>query len=117
MTFESLMVFTGNANPALADEVVRDLHIPLGRATVGRFSDGEVMVELLENVRGQDAFILQSTCTPTTENLMEVVLMADALKRASAGRITAAVPYFGYARQDRRPQSARVAFAPPSSAF
>ena len=111
MTFESLMVFTGNANPALADEVVRDLHIPLGRATVGRFSDGEVMVELLENVRGQDAFILQSTCTPTTENLMEVVLMADALKRASAGRITAAVPYFGYARQDRRPQSARVAIS------
>ena len=111
MTFENLMVFTGNANPSLAAEVVKDLHIPLGRARVGRFSDGEVMVELLENVRGQDAFILQSTCMPTTENLMEVVLMADALKRASAGRITAAIPYFGYARQDRRPQSARVAIS------
>ncbi len=111
MTFESLTVFTGNANPSLAEEVVRDLHIPLGRSTVGRFSDGEVMVEILENVRGQDTFILQSTCTPTTENLMEVVLMADALKRASAGRITAAIPYFGYARQDRRPQSARVAIS------
>ncbi len=105
------MVFTGNANPSLATEVVRDLHIPLGRARVGRFSDGEVMIELLENVRGQDAFILQSTCMPTTENLMEVVLMADALKRASAGRVTAAMPYFGYARQDRRPQSARVAIS------
>ena len=111
MAFDSLMVFTGNANPALAEEVVKDLQIPMGRAKVGRFSDGEVMVELLENVRGQDAFILQSTCTPTTENLMEVVLMADALKRASAGRITAAIPYFGYARQDRRPQSARVAIS------
>ena len=111
MAFDSLMVFTGNANPALAEEVVKDLQIPMGRAKVGRFSDGEVMVELLENVRGQDAFILQSTCTPTTENLMEVVLMADALKRVSAGRITAAIPYFGYARQDRRPQSARVAIS------
>ena len=111
MTFENLMVFSGNANLALAEEVVKDLQIPLGRAKVGRFSDGEVMVEILENVRGQDAFILQSTCTPTTENLMEVVLIADALKRASAGRITAAIPYFGYARQDRRPQSARVAIS------
>jgi len=81
----------------------------LGRATVGRFSDGEVMVELLENVRGKDVFVLQSTCAPTNDSLMEVMVMVDALKRASAGRITAAMPYFGYARQDRRPRSARVA--------
>jgi ribose-phosphate pyrophosphokinase len=103
------MVFTGNANPKLAEAVARHLHIHLGRATVGRFSDGEVMVELLENVRGRDVFVLQSTCSPTNDNLMEVMVMVDALKRASAGRITAAMPYFGYARQDRRPRSARVA--------
>jgi ribose-phosphate pyrophosphokinase len=103
------MVFTGNANPKLAEAVARHLHIHLGRATVGRFSDGEVMVELLENVRGRDVFVLQSTCAPTNDNLMEVMVMVDALKRASAGRITAAMPYFGYARQDRRPRSARVA--------
>jgi ribose-phosphate pyrophosphokinase len=106
---DSLMVFTGNANPKLAEAVARHLHIHLGRATVGRFSDGEVMVELLENVRGRDVFVLQSTCAPTNDNLMEVMVMVDALKRASAGRITAAMPYFGYARQDRRPRSARVA--------
>jgi len=111
MAYDSLMVFTGNANPALAADVVRHLNIPLGRATVGRFSDGEVMVELLENVRGKDTFVLQSTCTPTNDSLMEVLLMVDALKRSSAGRITAAVPYFGYARQDRRPRSARVAIS------
>lgn len=103
------MVFTGNANPKLAEAVARQLGIKLGRATVARFSDGEVMVELLENVRGKDVFILQSSCAPTNDNLMEVMVMADALKRASAGRITAAMPYFGYARQDRRPRSARVA--------
>jgi len=103
------MVFTGNANPKLAASVAQHLHIHLGRATVGRFSDGEVMVELLENVRGKDVFVLQSTCAPTNDNLMEVLVMVDALKRASAGRITAAMPYFGYARQDRRLRSARVA--------
>ncbi len=109
MSYDSLMVFTGNANPKLAEAVVQQLGITLGRATVDRFSDGEVMVELLENVRGKDVFILQSSCAPTNDNLMEIMVMADALKRASAGRITAAMPYFGYARQDRRPRSARVA--------
>ncbi len=104
----SLMVFTGNANPKLASDVVRRLGISLGSATVGRFSDGEVNVELLENVRGKDLFILQPTCAPTNENLMELLVLVDALKRASAARITAAIPYFGYARQDRRPRSARV---------
>jgi ribose-phosphate pyrophosphokinase len=104
-----MMVFTGNANPVLAQEVVAHLAIELGKATVGRFSDGEVMVELLENVRGKDVFVLQSTCFPTNDSLMEVMVMVDALRRASAGRITAAIPYFGYSRQDRRPRSARVA--------
>ncbi len=104
-----MMVFTGNANPKLAQDVAKYLHIHLGRATVGRFSDGEVMVEILENVRGKDVFVVQSTCAPTNDSLMEVMVMVDALKRASAGRITAALPYFGYARQDRRPRSARVA--------
>src|SRR6188768_1714101 len=111
MAYDSLMVFTGNANPKLAHDVVRHLNIRLGRATVGRFSDGEVMVEINENVRGKDVFVLQSTCQPTNDNLMELILMVDALKRASAGRITAAIPYFGYARQDRRPRSARVAIS------
>src|SRR5574342_530933 len=105
---DRLMVFTGNANPRLAQSVVQHLNIPLGRATVNRFSDGEVMVEIDENVRGRDVFVLQSTCAPTNDNLMELMIMVDALKRASAGRITAAIPYFGYARQDRRPRSARV---------
>jgi ribose-phosphate pyrophosphokinase len=109
MPFERLMVFTGNANPKLAADVAKRLNLPLGRATVGRFSDGEVLVEILENVRGCDVFILQSTCAPTNDNLMELMIMADALKRSSAGRVTAAIPYFGYARQDRRPRSARVA--------
>jgi len=108
MAYDSLMVFTGNANPRLAADVVRRLNISLGRATVGRFSDGEVNVEILENVRGKDVFVLQCTCSPTNDNLMELLIMADALKRASAGRITAAIPYLGYARQDRRPRSARV---------
>ncbi|MFZ4553059.1 MAG: ribose-phosphate pyrophosphokinase [Betaproteobacteria bacterium] len=105
------MVFAGNANPQLATAVTQNLGIPLGRAHVGRFSDGEVTVELLENVRGKDVFVLQSTCAPTNDNLMEMMIMVDALRRASAGRITAAVPYFGYARQDRRPRSARVAIS------
>ncbi|MDP2784886.1 MAG: ribose-phosphate diphosphokinase [Sulfurimicrobium sp.] len=108
MAYGSMMVFTGNANPRLAEEVVKHLNLPLGRAVVGRFSDGEVMVELMEHVRGKDVFVLQSTCMPTNDTLMEVMVMVDALKRASAGRITAAIPYFGYARQDRRPRSARV---------
>jgi ribose-phosphate pyrophosphokinase len=111
MAYDSLMVFTGNANPRLAEDVVKHLNIPLGRATVGRFSDGEVMVELLENVRGKDVFVLQSICMPTNDSLMEVMLMVDALKRSSAERITAAIPYLGYSRQDRRPRSARVAIS------
>jgi ribose-phosphate pyrophosphokinase len=111
MAYESLMVFTGNANPLLAHSVVRRLNIPLGAASVSKFSDGEIMVELLENVRGKDCFVLQSTCAPTNDNLMEILLMVDALKRASAARVTAGIPYFGYARQDRRPRSARVAIS------
>ena len=108
MAFENLMIFTGNANPGLADAVARHIGLPLGRATVDKFSDGEIMVEILENVRGKDVFVLQSTCSPSNDNLMELLIMVDALKRASAGRITAAIPYFGYARQDRRPRSSRV---------
>ena len=104
-----MMVFTGTANPKLAKKVAKHLGLELGRATVDRFSDGEVMVELLDNVRGKDVFVLQSTCAPTNDSLMEIMVMVDALRRASAGRITAAIPYFGYARQDRRPRSARVA--------
>ncbi len=104
-----MMVFTGNANPALARKVASRLYLSLGNADVGKFSDGEVAVELKENVRGKDVFILQSTCAPTNDNLMELIVMIDALRRASAARITAVVPYFGYARQDRRVRSARVA--------
>jgi ribose-phosphate pyrophosphokinase len=111
MAFDNLMVFTGNANPKLAQKVAQRLNIQLGKATVSKFSDGEVMVELLENVRGKDVFILQSTCAPTNDTLMELLIMADALRRSSAARITAAMPYFGYARQDRRPRSARVAIS------
>ncbi len=103
-----LMVFTGNANPELAQLVADQLHLPLGDADVGQFSDGEVAVEINENVRGADVFIIQSTCQPTNDNLMELIVMIDAMRRASAGRITAVVPYFGYARQDRRVRSARV---------
>ena len=109
MAYGDMMVFTGNANPLLAEAVVGHLNIDLGKAMVGRFSDGEVMIELLENVRGKDVFVLQSTCAPTNDNLMEVLVIVDALRRSSAGRITAAIPYFGYSRQDRRPRSARVA--------
>jgi ribose-phosphate pyrophosphokinase len=111
MVNENLMVFTGNANPDLAKGVVRHLGIALGKAHVSRFSDGEIVVEINENVRGKDVFVLQSTCAPTNDHLMELMLMVDALKRASAGRITAAIPYYGYARQDRRPRSARVAIS------
>jgi len=102
------MVFTGNANPALAQDIAKNLGIELGAATVGRFSDGEVTVELHQNVRARDVFVVQSTCAPTNENLMELLIMVDALKRASAERISAVIPYFGYARQDRRPRSSRV---------
>jgi ribose-phosphate pyrophosphokinase len=102
------MVFTGNANPAVAAEVAEHLGIDVGLAHVGRFSDGEVMVEINQNVRARDVFVVQSTCAPTNENLMELLVMVDALKRASAERICAVIPYFGYARQDRRPRSSRV---------
>jgi len=104
-----MMVFTGNANRELAEQVVENLGLPLGKAKVGKFSDGEVTVEINENVRGKDVFILQPTCAPTNDNLMELIVMTDALRRASASRITAVVPYFGYARQDRRVRSTRVA--------
>lgn len=103
-----MMVFSGNANLPLAENVASHLGIQLGKAMVGRFSDGETMVEILENVRGRDVFIIQPTCAPTNDHLMELIIMADALRRASAMRITAVVPYFGYARQDRRVRSARV---------
>ena len=107
MLFNTVL-FTGNANPALAQEIASKLSIELGRASVGRFSDGEVDVEINQNVRARDMFIVQPTCAPTNENLMELCIMVDALKRASARRITAVIPYFGYARQDRRPRSRRV---------
>jgi ribose-phosphate pyrophosphokinase len=103
-----MMVFTGNANPKLAEAVCQHLDISLGKAIVGRFSDGEIQVEIMENVRGRDVFIIQPTCHPTNDNLMELLVMMDAVRRASASRITAVVPYFGYSRQDRRPRSARV---------
>lgn len=102
------VLFTGNANPALAQEIATNLGITLGKASVGRFSDGETTVEIQQNVRGREVFVLQSTCAPTNDNLMELLVMVDALKRASAQRITAVIPYFGYARQDRRPRSTRV---------
>ena len=102
------MLFSGNATPDLSKKVSDYLAVPLGNASVGRFSDGEIAIEIAENVRGQDVFVLQSTCAPTNDNLMELIVMCDALRRASASRITAVVPYFGYARQDRRPRSARV---------
>jgi len=107
-TDSQIMVFTGNANPQLARDIVRHLRLNLGAANVSSFSDGEVQVEIMENVRGKDVFILQSTCAPTNDNLMELLVMIDAVRRASARRITAVVPYFGYARQDRRPRSVRV---------
>ncbi|CAM4469427.1 MAG: Ribose-phosphate pyrophosphokinase [Legionella sp.] len=104
----TMMIFAGNANPELAQKISSHLQIPIGKATVGTFSDGETMVEILENVRGRDVFIIQSTCAPSNNNLMELLAMADALRRSSAARITAVIPYFGYARQDRRVRSARV---------
>jgi len=104
-----MALFSGNANPALAHEIARHLTVPLGRASVGRFSDGEVNVELMENVRGRDVFIVQPTCPPANDTLMELLVMTDACRRASAARITAVVPYFGYARQDRRPRATRSA--------
>jgi ribose-phosphate pyrophosphokinase len=102
------VLFTGNANPVLAQEIATHLGVDLGKASIGRFSDGEVNVEIRQNVRARDVFVVQPTCSPTNENLMELLIMVDALKRASARRITAVIPYFGYARQDRRPRSTRV---------
>lgn len=107
----NLMVFSGNANPALADNIAKNIGVPLGYASISKFSDGEVSVELNENVRGKDVFVIQPTCAPTNDSIMELLLMADALHRASANRITAVIPYFGYARQDRRVRSARVAIS------
>ena len=109
MSLDNMVVFTGNANPALAERVVHHLGIPLGKVHVGRFSDGETLVEIMENVRGRDVFVLQPTCAPSNDNLMELLVMMDAIKRASARRVTAVMPYYGYARQDRRPRTARVA--------
>ena len=108
---DNLSVFAGNANPELATEVVQCLGIPMGKAVVNTFSDGEVNVEIMENVRGRDIFVVQPTCAPSNDNLMELLVMIDALRRSSAGRITAVIPYFGYARQDRRPRTARVAIS------
>ena len=108
-TGDTLSLFAGNANPALAQDIAKHLQTPLGRAYVGRFSDGEVNVELMENVRGRDVFILQSTCPPANDSLMELLVMVDACRRASAARITTVVPYFGYSRQDRRPRATRSA--------
>jgi ribose-phosphate pyrophosphokinase len=108
-TSDTLALFAGNANPALAQDIARGLQTPLGRAFVGRFSDGEVNVELMENVRGRDVFIVQSTCPPANDSLMELLVMVDACRRASAARISAVVPYFGYSRQDRRIKGTRSA--------
>src|SRR5271167_1232301 len=108
-TSDTLALFAGNANPALALDIAKHLQTPLGRISVGRFSDGEINVELMENVRGRDVFLLQPTCPPANDSLMELLVMADACRRASAARITAVVPYFGYSRQDRRPRATRSA--------
>jgi len=108
---QTLALFAGNANPALAQDIARHLMVPLGRAFVGRFSDGEVNLELMENVRGRDVFIVQPTCPPVNDNLMELLIMADACRRASAASITAVVPYMGYSRQDRRPRATRSAIS------
>src|SRR5210317_2517191 len=102
------MVFSGNANLRLASSIAHELNVPMGRAVVGRFSDGEVMVEIMDNVRGRDVYVVQPTCAPTADNFMELLVMIDAMKRASAFRVTAIIPYFGYGRQDRRPRSSRV---------
>ena len=109
MSVENMILFTGNANPGLASEIAHRIGIGLGHVQVGQFSDGEVNVEIMENVRDRDVFVIQPTCAPSDRNLMELLIMIDALKRASAGRGTAVMPYFGYARQDRRPRTARVA--------
>jgi ribose-phosphate pyrophosphokinase len=106
---EALALFTGNANPALAHDIARHLRLPVGRASVGRFSDGEVNIEIMDNVRGRDVFIVQPTCPPANDHLMELLVMIDACRRASAARITAVMPYFGYARQDQRPRASRTA--------
>jgi len=108
MSDSKLMLFSGNSNPKLSRDIANYLKTPLGHAMVGQFSDGEIQIEILENVRGKDVFVVQPTCVPTNDNVMELLLMLDALKRASASRVTAVIPYFGYARQDRRPRSARV---------
>ena len=108
LSISSMMVFSGNANLRLASSIAHELNVPMGRAVVGRFSDGEVMVEVMDNVRGRDVYVIQPTCVPTADNFMELLVMIDAMKRASASRVTAIIPYFGYARQDRRPRSARV---------
>ena len=104
----TMAIFSGNSHPKLAQEIARVLHVPLAKALVGRFSDGEISVEIMENIRGRETFIVQSTCPPTAENLMELLVMVDACRRASAARITAVIPYFGFARQDRRPRASRV---------
>ena len=109
MSVENMILFTGNANPGLASEIAHRIGIGLGHVQVGQFSDGEVNVEIMENVRDRDVFVIQPTCAPSDRNLMELLIMIDALKRSSAGRVTAVMPYFGYARQDRRPRTARVA--------
>ena len=111
MDSQTLALFTGNANPALAQEIARHLKVPLGRATVGKFSDGEINAELMENVRGRDVFLIQPTCPPVNDHLMELLIMADAARRASAGSVTAVVPYMGYSRQDRRPRATRSAIS------
>jgi ribose-phosphate pyrophosphokinase len=103
-----MMIFAGNANPKLANDIAHSLGLPMGKATVGRFSDGEVAVEILENIRGCDIYLIQPTCAPTADNFMELLVLVDALKRASASHVTAVIPYFGYSRQDRRPRSSRV---------
>ena len=108
MSLDDVMLFSGNANPILAADIARNLNMPLGKINVDRFSDGEIMVEIAENVRGRDVFILQSLCSPANDNLMELMIIADALRRASVERVTAVIPYMGYARQDRRSRSARV---------
>src|SRR3546814_4141704 len=108
MVDHTLMLFSGNANPKLAQDIAGYLKTPLGHAMVGKFSDGEIQIEILDNVRGRDVFVVQPTCVPTNDNIMELLMLLDALKRSSASRVTAVIPYFGYARQDRRPRSARV---------
>ena len=108
MVSTSLMIFAGNANLKLANAIARELGVPMGKAVVGRFSDGEVAIEIMENIRGRDIYLIQPTCAPTADNFVELLVMVDALKRASASRVTAVIPYFGYSRQDRRPRSLRV---------